>query len=426
MENSLAPGVQSAGDVEFKVLELVDTKNKNLRYNLLGAFVDFTVYEDLFSPILTGYVALVESQNLIESIPIVGEELIYAEFATPSLKTIKCFFQITKVGIREHGDKSNNYTLDLIAYEGYIDISQRVSKSFFGNTHDIITKFYKDTFNRDLVDADLSDNSIKFVSPYWSPFKIINHVTSRALLPNNTLVTPNYLFYQTCEGHKFKSITNLINQPSFTSFVFDKNPSRAVLPDGTSTRDINREFAEIKDLTFIAAPDFVNNMLSGAYNHNVHSVDLFNKSYKVTNYSFDRDFTKTAHTDKFKLTTFVAPLSSGQHTIRPVCTNLFTNVADRTPEILANRVSLLAQLETWKLGITIHGRTDLSVGMTVNIALNKFKMVDSTDKHSSDTIDNIYSGKYLITAISHRFTMSKHEINMEVIKDASLSEILVK
>lgn len=426
IDNTLSPGVQTAGDVEFKRLDLIDTKNNNMCYNLLGAFIDFTIYEDLFSPILTGYIALVESQNLIESIPIVGEEQIYAEFSTPSLGTIKCTFQITKVGLREHGDKKNSYMLDLISYEGYIDLSNRFSKSYSGNTGTLMTSLFKSTFGKSLIDVDVSDNNIKFISPYWSPFKILNHITSKAIYPNTNIITPNFLFYQTCFGHKFKSLTTLLNQTPFMNYMFDKNPARTKLSDGTSTRDINREYSEISDLTFVAAPDFIKNMMNGAYNHNVYNVDLFNKSYNKKSYSISDDFSKTSHTDKFRLSTYVPPASSGLRTIRHTCTNLFNGVTDISTDITAKRLAILAQLETWKLGITVPGRTDMSVGMIVNIMLNKFKTVDMTDTHTSDTTDKIYSGKYLITAISHRFTMSKHIMNIEVIKDSSFSEIKIK
>lgn len=426
IDNTLAPGVQTAGDVEFKRLDLIDTKNKNACYNLLGAFIDFTVYEDLFSPVLTGYIALVESQNLIEMLPIVGEEQIYAEFSTPSLGTIKCTFQVTKVGLREHGDKKNSYTLDLISSEGYIDLSNRFSKSYSGNTGTLMSSVYKSTFGNPLIDADISDNTIKFISPYWSPLKILNHITSKAIYPNNNIITPNYLFYQTCFGHKFKSLTTLLNQSPFMTYVFDKNPSRTRLSDGTSTRDINREYSEIQDLTFIASPDFIKNMINGAYNHNVYNVDLFNKSYSTKSYSISDDFSKTAHTDAFRLSTYVPPASSGLRTVRPTYTNLFDGITDISADIAAKRTSLLAQLETWKLGIVVPGRTDMSVGMVVNVMLNKFKTVDMTDTHSSDTTDKIYSGKYLITAIQHRFTMSKHSMNIELVKDAAFTAITVQ
>ena len=205
----LSPDIMQAGDVEFLRLEIIDTKNNNVRYNLLGSFVDFTIYEDIFSPVLTGYVALVESQNLITEIPIVGEELLLAEFRTPGRDPISCLFHISEIGIREHNDKKNAYTLELISYEGFKDLNLRFSSAYHGNTSEMAKNFYMKVFNKELY-ADVSDNRIKFVSPYWGPLKIINHIASKAVYPNTKMITPDYLFYQTSSGqHKFKSLSNL-------------------------------------------------------------------------------------------------------------------------------------------------------------------------------------------------------------------------
>ena len=426
MGSELGPGVISAGDVEFKELSLIDTKNKDLRYNLLGAFVDFTIYEDLFSPVLTGYVALVESQNLIESIPIVGEELIYAEFATPSLPAIKCYFQITKIGIREHDDKTSSYTLELISREGYVDLNSRKSKSYSGNTSVLLNSVYNDAFGKKILESDSSNNNIKFVSPYWGPLKTLNYITSRALYPNNKIILPNYMFYQTCGGHKFKSLSNLLAQKPVMNYFFDKNKARISLDDGTSVRDINREYSSVKELTFVAAPDFIKNMINGAYNHNVFTIDLFNKSYSTKNYSYTTDFANSPHTDSYKLTTFNPSVNSGLFSINASCNYLFDGVTNSNADIISKRTALLAQLETWKLGIVVPCRTDLSVGMIVNFMLNQFKTVDSTDKFNPVTYDKIYSGKYLITAIQFRFTQVKSWINMEIVKDSAFSEIKIQ
>lgn len=422
MDNTLTTGIQQAGDTELIRLELVDTKNGGARYNLLGSFVDFTVYEDIFSPVLTGYIAIIETQNLISSIPIIGEELIVAEFATPSMRSMKCVFLVSKVGIREHQDKQNAYSLELISEEGFIDLNTKLSAAFSGNSGELVKSFYQTTFGKPLIDQDESDYFMKFVSPYWSPFKIINHVTSSALFPNSNMTTPNYLFYQTNRGHKYKSLSTLFAQEPVMEYFFDKNPAREHLSDGTSTRDIGREYKTIKELYFVAASDYVKNMLNGAFNHRVFTANLFRKKFDVKTYSFKNNFYKTNHTSEFPLVTREASKLSGLHTLQNVYPNLFNGINDIRDEIMAKRVSLLAQLETFKLNIVVHGRTDMEVGNMIYIWLNEFKTVDGTDTYK-ESYDPIYSGKYLVTAIQHRFTQAKHQMNMEIIKDSSLSEI---
>lgn len=422
MDNIITPGIQQAGDVEIKSLFLIDDRKK-IKYNLLAYIVDLTIYEDLFSPVLSGYCALVESQNLISLLPIVGGEMLYIELATPGLSTIRLQTQITKIGIREHQDKKNAYTLDFISYEGYVDAQKRISKAYFGNTSDIVNKVYETEFKNKLIDIDQADNLIKFVSPYWSPMRIINHATARAVYPNNRMVTPNYLFYQTIQGHKLKSLTTLLTAPIKTELFFDKHPARKHLIDGTSVRDIDREYKTIKELTFVASQDFLKNSLNGAFNHRVFGVDLLTKKFSLNTYSYTNEFEKSKHTDRNPLNVLPISKESGLLSIYHTYSNLFNGVKDISAEIVAKRISLLAQLETWKLDVIIHGKTDYEVGQTVFVWLNPFKSADETDKYTGDNYDKIYSGKYLITAIQHRFTNTKHQINMQLIKDSSFTEI---
>jgi len=186
-------GVQQAGEVAFKRLELIS--NDGVRHNLISSFTDFTLYEDLFSPILTGYVLIVDAHNLISTLPILGGERLVVEFKTPGRDSIELSLRITKIGHRDHANKKNVYTLEFISPEGFEDLNVRVSKSFSGNTSALVKRVYKEYFKSNISDADLSDTFVKFVSPYWGPLKIINHITTLATYPNNKILTPNYLFY---------------------------------------------------------------------------------------------------------------------------------------------------------------------------------------------------------------------------------------
>jgi hypothetical protein len=426
MDQSLTPGIKQAGDVECISIKLFDPKNNYESINLLGAFNGLTFYEDIFSPVVTGQLILTETQNLLSSMPIVNGERLDIEFKTPTHDTpLKFSFIVSKVGARVEKDKGNAYTLELISYECYLDLDLRISKAYVGNAGDIARKVYKDFFNGQMTDSDICDNNIKFVSPYWGPLKIINYATSRAILPNSKLTTPNFLFYQTHYGHKFNSITTMMNKTPITEYVYDNNPARVSDNEGNTVRDIDREYRSILGIEFISAQDHMKNMMNGAYNHRVFGVNLLTKKFDVKTYNYTTDFDKTTHTDNNQLNVLIASTSSGLVSIRHTTPLMFDGVNDMSDEIIAKRISLLAQLETWKINIRAHGRNDIEAGATVSLKLNQFKSVDMSDV-GKDLSDPLYSGKYLITAVAHKFTQAKYECNMELIKDASFSEIKIK
>ena len=174
----------------------------------------------------------------------------------------------------------------------------------------------------------------------------------------------------------------------------------------------------------MAYPCFIKNTLTGAFNHQLYTVDLFTKKVGLKTYSYKDEFSNTVHTNDYPLTPKFVP-NVGLHSVQITNTNGFTGITDASADILSKRIPLLAQLETFKLNIVIPGNSDLEVGKMIGIFLPLNKTLDKTDI-LADNYDEIYSGNYLITAISHRFTMSKYFQNLQVIKDSSLSQIKVQ
>lgn len=426
----LGAGASEAGEVILKHIFLHDAKRR-MKYNLFGTFLELDIYEDLFSPCLSGTITIVESFNLISSIPILGDEMLEVEYYTPYIGetvTVKKLFFITKVDQRDHGgDKKNIYVLHFISKEGIVDITSKISKAYEGNASDIVRSIYNTELNiGEAVEIDDSDNKIKFVSPYWSPFKCINFAASRCLFPNSRIIVPNYLFYQTTKKFKLKSLSNLFVQNTISDYYFDKNPARTHLVDGTSTRDIAREYQTIKELYFQQSQNYIENTINGATGHKVFGVDILRKQFNTKTYQVDQDFNKTTHLEQFSpYSPELVVTPDGLIERKTVSNQVFNGIYDISDEILAKRISLLGQLETIKLDVYVPGRADIEVGMLVNFIMNQFRETDDSEKTSADTSDPYYSGKYLITAIQHRITQTRHFMMMQIVKDSVKSEFKI-
>jgi hypothetical protein len=103
---------------------------------------------------------------------------------------------------------------------------------------------------------------------------------------------------------------------------------------------------------------------------------------------------------------------------KPKYYNNFSNFGDVTnASIIQERMSLLKQAESTKIEIVVPGRCDYTVGRRVYVKLNKIEPVSKNDKKS---IDNMFSGNYIISAINHYITKEKHECTLELIKDSLL------
>jgi hypothetical protein len=89
---------------------------------------------------------------------------------------------------------------------------------------------------------------------------------------------------------------------------------------------------------------------------------------------------------------------------------------DNYGKILTNKIPLLAQLNAFKLDITVHGRTDLQVGDLINLNIGGMEIISSDSKRK--VLDNTYNGRYFVVSILHRITIKKHQMIVQVVKES--------
>ena len=86
--------ISYAGDVETKQIDLV---GKYSTVSLIALFNQVEIYEDLFSPFITGTITISESFDLINNLPLIGEEFLILDITTPGFeKRIKGRFYVFK------------------------------------------------------------------------------------------------------------------------------------------------------------------------------------------------------------------------------------------------------------------------------------------------------------------------------------------
>jgi hypothetical protein len=171
--------------------------------------------------------------------------------------------------------------------------------------------------------------------------------------------------------------------------------------------------------------DTINKTMSGALGHKVFEVDIIRKTINKKTYSYLDDFSKTSHLNKFPTNSdnMIHSNNAVLETciIHPAYHSNFTQ--DRDADILVRRPSILAEMEFIKLDIVVNGRTDLKVGDVVSFEMGTFSTNDETDKNKENRIDQYYSGNYIIAAIQHRFTLTRHESIMQIVKDSFPNKI---
>ena len=389
--------------------------------DIAGQVITVQVYEDLFSPFITGSLIVKESLDLINLFPFIGEEYLELEIRTPTLdkNNIKGTFYIYKMTDRELlGDRSVVYQLHFISTEAVSDLNKKISKTFTGKVSDMVQKFVTDKYDgmesTKSVNVEPTINSTKYTSNYWSPVQNIMYLTDTAINANKT---PDYVFFENRDGFYFISLESLYSNNVFQEFTYDKY-TRDDLPGGGSVRNVQEDYKRIISISIPTGFDYMDRIRSGMLSSKLITYDVTKKSYTSKNYDMFKRFDQQKHLNKF-------PVNSSRSIFRnnALIMNEYKAFANQSgfgdvtnTRIVQERTSLMKLAEANKLEITVPGRADYTVGQKIAVVLNKIEPIASKD---DDTTDKMFSGYYIIAAINHYIDREKHECVMEVIKESS-------
>lgn len=412
--NTIATG----GDVNLISVKLYN--NKGAFIDIAGIFTEIELYEDIYSHALSGSITIVDTSNLIETFPIIGEETLEVVYNTPGFldkhKVDQKFHVYKLANIMNPTPHKQIYTLYFITPESIIDLNKKVSKAFMGTSDKIIERLLKaDGLNTSKkYELESAVNNIKFVSPFWTPFKCITYAASRGQTADQ-FKSSAFLFFETNKGYRLKSSNTLLSNKARCKYIYSNDPARQ--GSQYTDRSVASEMSKIYTLTMDSKFNIMERLSNGVYQHTMWNHNILLKTLTKSYYDYKSDFSKTSHLDAH------LPISKGYAYGTNVVSNVTTypqihaNInEDNYHKIMTNKVPLMNQLEMLKFDITVHGRTDVEVGDVLDLSIAGMEVLNADDKNK--VLDNRYNGKYLATSILHRITPQKHQMVIQVIKES--------
>ena len=409
-----------AGDVNIEKIQIITPTG--FFHDVSNQVIALQIYEDLFSPFITGSIILKESLDLINVFPFIGEEFVEVSVSTPNATrgNISAKFYIYKMTNRELlGDRSMVYQLHFISQEAIVDMNKKISKTFSGKVSDIAKTLLTDEKvgfeTKKSINIEETSNSTKFISNFWSPIKNLIYATQNAVNKNNS---PSYIFFENRDGFNFISLESLNSNQPYQEFYYD-NYTRDDRDGGGSVKNLDKDYQRIQSISIPEGFDYIERIRNGMYGSLMYTHDISSKKLSSKNFNMLDNFSEEIHLNEF-------PVASAKTIFRYSSLiineqkyyNNFSNFGDVTnTSFLQKRISLLKLAETNKVEITVPGRTDYTVGQKVTLKLNKMQPFG---KEESEVLDNVFSGNYLISAINHYINRENHECHMELIKDSLL------
>ena len=422
---ALDQGLSFAGEVSINEVTIITTNG--FIQTITNQVIGFQIYEDIFNPWVSGEIIIKDPHDFINLFPLVGKEFVRIDVSTPGLDekyNFKGEFFIYKLTDRlRTAHREQAYVLHFVSKEAIIDINKKISKTYSGKISDTVRSIITSEDGLEStkkLTIEPTANNTKHISNFWSPLKNINYLAKNAV---NADGSPTYLFYENKFGIMFVSLDGLLSVPTYQQFNWD-NYNAGINPGGTSYKDFNETYSKILEFRTPETFDYISRAEGGMYESYMKHYDIVTKKYTDKNYN-----SRTNILNRSRLNLY--PAITDGHISRPDALGIiehkyygnFNGYGDVTnTKILQDRISLLQQFNQFKIEIVVFGRMDYCAGQTINLRVFKAEQLQENDD-PEEFLDKIYSGNYLIAAISHTIDREKHECTMELIKDSYMRPI---
>lgn len=229
----------------------------------------FAFYESLFANSMTGNIVLLDSVNVQELLPIVGNEVLYASYNTSEGVFDLVFDVISIKDIKSKNQETKNYHLELASRSALLNANTKLKRRFTGSSSSIVEDILENEVGIDpsFFDIEETIDKVSLLPPSSTPFAFINYL-ARNIGEN---VRSAFYLFETSKNHYFASLEKMQNLPSVATFnyldvVDNKSP-------------VNRR---ILNYTLNSRFDLLENVTNGVYASTVYTHDIINKTLSKT------------------------------------------------------------------------------------------------------------------------------------------------
>jgi len=437
------------------------TNHKGEQVDIQHIVNKFTIQESIYSPTLMCEFAVRDAVNFLEFHEIIGQEVVTIKITKKdpeNEKKINLKFFITEYPLFARSDKQDSvaaFTFRGVSRHAYLNQLKKISKSYQGNAADVIFNLIteKETgldfpkenmigFKDDVYKpSEECISFIKGVIPFQSPL----NAAAEILRSTVDIKGSPFFLYQTLHGNMhLKSLSQLFNEeknPQYGGPDFSYIKTTNFKADPQTNEDYSERMRRIIGITSDLKLNVIGQMSAGTYASRNNFLDISSKKYVTESYNYINDFVgdksnvdSDSNIDpEWKINDKNLGEYDSAH-----CTYLSTNDAlfSEFTEIGLNdtdklysryRKSHLELLETQTHDVQLYGDIDLNAGTVIHITIPK--AIDNKDqkpmqKESEiEQIDELISGRYLITSAIHTFKggnmMTKVQLKRDSFKKLS-------
>lgn len=409
--------IQFAGEYLVEAIELLQP-NGGQALDIRNLVSQVTIYEDIFSPFMSGNLICKDTNAILTFMDQMGLDIARIKLRTPTLNVpIDKMFHIYKLDERTQvNERTQEFILHFISVESIVDNTNRVSKQFKGNSVSVVKELLKLLKTNKPLNASPAVGGVTYVSNFWPISKNLDYVSDMSVGKGGD---PSYLFFENNYGFNFKTIVELSKQKPIIEFDAS-NYTMFGEPSGNTRRKVDLDWKKIQSYKVYSEFDYLNDIRVGMINYRTIAYDINYKRY--IDKTEDLSSTNDMLNDKRAYPEFMIKRSYnvGGSTIFSMnkMTGLFDSTDPSGVDVFGRRNMIMKSFRH-KIEVEVLGRTDFTIGTTVLANFNKAMNINKKTG-LNEVEDKLISGKYLVSAICHRFLRepAKHEMTVELIRDS--------
>ena len=428
-----SPGAYFPQDFSIKTLNFLTASGQ--RIELKKLLMEMSIYEDIYSFVISGYIKLKDAQGFPELMQLTGNEFIEVNFSKikDDVNAEDKVFRVYKLGDRKPTGNMNSevYTLYFCSEDLVLSEQIKISKSYSGQKiSSIVENILTDQLLIDpkrLNKIEETTGVYNFVVPRLKPFEAISWVSLYAR-PGAGEVGADMLFFENSNGYNFRSLQSMFKEDVYGTYKYQAKNL------GDDVQSFEEKASSVLEYEFVKTYDSLNDINAGTYANRLVSLDPIARTAKVTDFSYE-DYKKNAislndgnATNKltnrlginqersFDASFKVAignSLQADAPYIKQAPGSVAKDIAIET--YVPNRTAQIALANYTVIKATIPGDPGITVGRTIDFNLYTLKPTDV-----AKDLDRFYSGKYLVTAVRHIIqSQGVYQTLLEIAKDSS-------
>lgn len=412
------------GSYSLQVAQIISADRK-FNADITGFISTLNFIESMDFMGSRGSVVLVDAaQNLLASIPVLGDELIYLEWTTPayrpgSKKTRRQFIgRIT--GIKEisltESREAMNFKLNFIDELAYDQAFNNISLAYSDTLSNIAQKIYDKAVNSPIQSSlaipklyktfqkDDTQGVVNMIIPNEAPFDAMEYLLGHCHSSDKKSCL--WYFFQNKDGYHFRSLEDLV-KTSKDELKASKEALEAFTYkysyEGMLETTDNREVAyNLLNLYQFARDPGFETFEKGGLNQAVNEVDYIfknvNRTEKQFNYGDYDLFDTELNISQHALDTYGKEPNSTEYVYSDGTKTNKSNL----PESIINKKFMSAYLYSNMIQVKIPGNADVSPGGLLNLQVTDIQKI-LAEPGAPISLDSSFSGLFLIKDVTHTF-----------------------